>query len=127
MARPRTPRTVGEVIRAARQALGYSTWQLADRSGISQSSVVRIERGQGKQPSADHLRRLAPVLGLAPAELFALAGYTAATDLPTLPTYLRTKYRDYPDDARVEVEQFITALINKYDSSPPTSGDDRTT
>jgi transcriptional regulator with XRE-family HTH domain len=41
-------------IRAARAMLNWSAWQLSERSGISQSSIHRAERAQGRPSMHEH-------------------------------------------------------------------------
>lgn len=61
---------LAEVLRAARLTRGLSTAALADASGVSRASIVKLERGES-QPSAALLGRLCPPLGLTLSELFA--------------------------------------------------------
>ena len=46
---------------------GLSQRALADRAGLSQTSVWKIERGGGANPAT--LKKLADVLGIRPTEL----------------------------------------------------------
>ena len=59
---------------------------------MDQATVVRFEAGSIGAPRPDKLARIADVLGVGAADVFALAGYTAPTDLPSLRSYLTTKY-----------------------------------
>ncbi|WP_328292688.1 XRE family transcriptional regulator [Kineococcus sp. NBC_00420] len=64
-----TPR-LAEVLRSSRLSRGLSTAALAEGSGVSRASIVKLERAES-QPSAALLGRLCPPLGLTLSELFA--------------------------------------------------------
>jgi transcriptional regulator with XRE-family HTH domain len=57
-------------VRLARQALGISQEELAERAGIDLSYESRIERGRAN-PSVEVLARLGEALGVKAAELLA--------------------------------------------------------
>ena len=61
-------RTLGEKIRAAREAEGLSTQDLADAVGLSSQQVRRIEAGQS-EATAIVLGRVGRCLGQPPNEL----------------------------------------------------------
>lgn len=61
---------LAEVLRTTRHARGLTTAALAQASGVSRGSVVKLERGDS-QPSAALLGRLCGPLGLTLSELFA--------------------------------------------------------
>ena len=58
-----TTETLGERIRAARQAAGLSQEKLAERLGLTRQAVTKWETGQSA-PSTENLLRLAEVLGV---------------------------------------------------------------
>ena len=49
-------------LRAARKLRGWSTYELARRAGIAQSTIQRIETGE-RRPSARTLAKIANALG----------------------------------------------------------------
>lgn len=53
---------VGRIVRQAREARGWTWYQLAHRSGVSQQQVTRIEAGECS-PSVTTLEKLAVALG----------------------------------------------------------------
>jgi transcriptional regulator with XRE-family HTH domain len=65
--------TLGEHVRAARRARGWTREELAVRARVSVSTVGRIERGD-HQPRAAIVIAIALALGLTPEELGAEAG-----------------------------------------------------
>ena len=55
---------IGQRIQRRRQQLGWTQEDLARESGVPQSAISRIEKGQRKNPGADVIRRLARSLGV---------------------------------------------------------------
>jgi transcriptional regulator with XRE-family HTH domain len=87
-------RVLGNLLRAKRKELGFSTYQLAAASGVNSSTVVRIELGKFAAPGPDKLAKFATALKMNLAEIYAKAGYIVPEGLPDLDTYLITKYPD---------------------------------
>lgn len=117
---------LGKTITAKREQLGWSIRELARRTDLNDTTVMRIERGERSAPSPDVLARLADALELSLAELYTLAGYAVPTDLPSMPAYLRVKYRDLPAPARDELNKYLEQLKHKYglDENGPRNGED---
>lgn len=68
---------LGTLIKQKRASLPLTLQELSLKSGVSQSHIGRIERGE-RFPSAQVLRRIAKPLGFRPEELFELAGFLSA-------------------------------------------------
>lgn len=83
-----TPMQIGRLIRTARQRRGLSQYDLADRAGIEQSSLVNIENGATQQPK--HLAAL----------------YSALSLEGPPPVIVHPLGPKRPDSARVSVEGF---------------------
>jgi transcriptional regulator with XRE-family HTH domain len=66
--------------------------QLAARIGIHHSYLARLESGDNDHPAADVLQRIADVLEISSADLFAFIGVKPPEGLPELAPYLRAKY-----------------------------------
>jgi transcriptional regulator with XRE-family HTH domain len=58
----------GKNLRAARVELGLSQEEIADRSGVPQGEISRIERGE-RDPRVSTVLRLAKAIGFAPGRL----------------------------------------------------------
>ncbi len=77
---------LGRVIKQQRISIPLTLHELTVKSGVSESYLGRIEKGQ-RFPSARILRKIAAPLGFDTNELFTLAGYlstrlgTAEADL----------------------------------------------
>ncbi|MBK6870809.1 MAG: helix-turn-helix domain-containing protein [Kineosporiaceae bacterium] len=118
---------LGQMIAARRRALGWTLETLAEAAGLNRSSVMRLEQGRFASPSPEALSGLAGALGLAAADLFAVAGYSTPQDVPTLRPYLRAKYGVLPESAIAEVEAYLTAVAAQYGgvaAGGPLNGED---
>ena len=65
----------GEYLRALRIEKRYSLREVEELSGVSNSYLGLIERGQRPIPGADILKKLAPVYDVPVRDLLATAGY----------------------------------------------------
>ncbi len=117
-------RELGRLLRERREQRGWTTPEVARRSGMTQSTVVRFEQGAWSRPSPEKLARLARTLELNLADVYRAAQYP----LPSLPAYLRSKYRNLPVPARQELEAYLAHLSAKYglDEEGPAPGEDET-
>ncbi len=111
---PEQAKKLGEYLREARQAKGLSKLALAAITNINDATIFRIEDGQFNRPSPDKLARIAEVLEVPLADVFALADYAVPTELPSFAPYLRTKYRDLPDEAREAIETYAEQIAHKH-------------
>ena len=69
-----TGNSIGTLIHQKRISMPLTLYELSVKSGVSQSHIGRIERGE-RFPSAHVLRRIAEPLGFEAEELFTLAGF----------------------------------------------------
>lgn len=65
----------GEFIKQLRNDKGLSQRELAEKSGISNAEISRIETGERKKTSPITLKAIAPFLGITYEELLKEAGY----------------------------------------------------
>jgi transcriptional regulator with XRE-family HTH domain len=117
---------LGKTLKERRNALELTIKEVARRSGMTDSNVLRIERGDIPQPRPETLKSLADVLGLALSDLFNLAGYVQPKTLPSFSPYLRSKYADLPESAAREMEASFARIAAKhgYDPHGPHDGED---
>lgn len=117
---------VGAFLRARRLELGMSLQDVAVRAGLNKSSVQRLEEGHHQTAKPETLVRLAHAVGVSSGDLFALAGLSQPSQLPTLRPYLRLKYGDLPDAAMAEIEAYLAAVAQHYGVGPhgPMDGED---
>src|SRR5579859_2939460 len=116
----------GRWLRTKRQQAGLSKMQLAKRSGMSDTSILRIEEGIFLAPAPDKLARIADVLGLELADVYAMADYAVPENLPSFQPYLRTKYRGMPQKAIEDLDKAFGEIAKKhgYDPRGPAEGED---
>lgn len=80
---PMTEKAIsGEKVKALRKARGWTQMELARASGVSQSALSRIERGDSDGSYASTLRALARAFGCAEGDL----SDGAPLDIQTIPT-----------------------------------------
>jgi transcriptional regulator with XRE-family HTH domain len=63
--------TTGEKLKRLRRGAALTQEQLAERSGVSASSIVAIERGDRPNPHPGTLGKLAKALDVSPADLLS--------------------------------------------------------
>ena len=67
--------TVGDYLKQLRKEKSISQRELAEKSGISNAEISRIETGERQKPSPDVLRQLASALNVPYESLMDKAGY----------------------------------------------------
>lgn len=88
-----TTTPLGRLLKRLRTEQGLSLYELAARSGLNRSTLLRIEGGTHAQPSAGTLNRLARGLGIDAEELYDASWVDSDEPLPSPTTYFRTKYK----------------------------------
>jgi transcriptional regulator with XRE-family HTH domain len=81
---PVGPHPLSQLVRSRRQELDLTLKQLADRSGLSESMLSRIERGRRVRLTQESAAGLANALHVAPSALLTLGGVFAADELASL-------------------------------------------
>ena len=104
---------LGQLLKASREEAGLSTHRLAHAAEMDQATIVRLEAGSIVAPRPDKLSRIARVLGISGADVFAMAGYSVPGDLPTLRPYLQAKYRSLLNEDLDRIEAYIGRIAKK--------------
>jgi transcriptional regulator with XRE-family HTH domain len=65
--------TLGDRLRAVRRRLGVSQVELAEKSGVAQQSISRVEQNERLYLRSDVLARLVKALGVSADELLGTA------------------------------------------------------
>lgn len=89
--------TFGEYIKHLRNEKGLSQRDLAEKSGVSNAEISRLETGERKKPSPTVLKALHPYLGVSYEELLQRAGYIE--EIVDHPGYTENLYKD--EDGRL--------------------------
>jgi transcriptional regulator with XRE-family HTH domain len=76
---------LADIIQSRRRELGITQKMVAQRSGLSPSTITRIEQGFFAKPTPDCLQAIADAIDLPSEELFAVAGWLTATSTPAKP------------------------------------------
>jgi transcriptional regulator with XRE-family HTH domain len=124
--KPNEAKKLGAHIRRARVVRRLSQNRLAEKIGVPNSTILRLERGENLNPRPDLLANVANVLHVELAELYSLAGYAAPTSLPSLRPYLRSKYRELPASTSEEIAAYAARLMKRHgvDLNGPAPGED---
>ena len=111
---PKQAKRLGERLRKQRDALELSTHQLAERAGVPQSTIVRLEQGLFLSPRAEKLAAIAETLGLDPTEILKLAKYPSLITLPAPQTYLRAKYPHLGTDQLKALREDVERVLRRH-------------
>jgi transcriptional regulator with XRE-family HTH domain len=115
--KPERATGLGQLLKAKREERALSTHRLAAAAGMDQATIVRLEAGSIAAPRPDKLSRIALVLGISGADVFALAGYTVPTDLPSLRPYMQAKYDGLLDEDLDRIETYVARIAKKRGAS----------
>lgn len=115
---------LAELLRRRRLELGLSASQVARAADIDPATYTRLEQGSTGRPQAENLASIARVLDLPASDLFAATEWLQEGDLPSVRPYLRSKYRELPESAIVEIEAFTEKLRGKHAGRGPEPGED---
>lgn len=105
------------LLRARREALSLSASEVARRADVATGTVTRLELAQIPHPQIDNLRAIADVLSMPLTDLLTTAEWVRDDELPTVPVYLKLKYRQMPPEARSTIERYIQDIAARYDRS----------
>ncbi len=109
---------LGALIHERRTAAGLSTYELGERIGAKNSTIVRLEQGAFAAPSPDKLARIAEALGMTLADVYGHAGYAVPDDLPGFHAYLPARYRDLPQTAIEQLTELFDSLVAQHGLTP---------
>lgn len=108
---------LGDYIRHQREKRNLSIRGLARKAGLDSGALTRLENGQ-RAPAPRTLKSLAAALEVPLADLFARAGFATPYDLPTVDTYLHTRYGHLPEDVLTSMSDYCRRLIDEYGFDP---------
>lgn len=121
---PEQARQLADIFRLRRTALGLSMRQVAAATGFNIATIANLEAATNLSPLPDTLRAIAEVLNLNVSDLYAVADWLPAGELPTLKPYLRAKYHDLDESAITELEAYANRLIQRHGGHGPTDHED---
>ncbi len=98
--------------------------QLASETGVNVSTISVLEAGTNLSPLPETLKDIARVLNIRMADLFVIADWLPADQLPTLRPYLRAKYRDLDEASITALERYADRLIERHGAAGPRNRED---
>ncbi len=104
-------RRLGAFLKARREELGYSARYVARAVEVRDSTIMRLERGAYGAPAPDKLARIADVLDLDLADVFAIAEYAVPSRFPAFPHYLKLRYPALSEQAIDELREHLERLV----------------
>ena len=119
-------RKLARMLRSRREELGLSASQLARRANVAVGTVTRIELAQIPAPKVESLRSIADALDLPITDLLATAALLRDDELPTMPVYLKLKYRDMSPETVAEINRYVESIMSRHEhaAAGPTGGED---
>jgi len=109
---------VGTLIRYAREKMNYSLKDLENKTGVSSSYIMRVEKGERKCPSIPIIEALTDALGLDMAELLELASEKSNTNVKSLSTLLLTSnFMIGEAIAEPDAKEILVELVEKIQDS----------
>src|SRR4051794_34495353 len=105
---------LGQQLRQRRMTLGLSTRAVASQASVAASTLWRLEQGTTASPDFNSMVRLASVLGFNAPDIFALAGFTDPSELPSYLPYLRAKYPQLPHLVVEELARSFGRMASPY-------------
>jgi transcriptional regulator with XRE-family HTH domain len=119
LVRPTSSDTLGSFLRRAREEARMTSRQVGELVGANSSTVLRIEQGLIASPKLEVLKRLANVLEVDLADLFALCGIPVTSPSMNLAAYLEhLAGRPVPEAAVAEAQAAIQTILDKYRPQP---------
>lgn len=119
---PEQAKKLGQHIRTTRNARKMTLRELANRTAVPKTTLLRLEKGEVTHPRLDLVSTIAVTLKVAPADLYALLGAPVNDDLPDLPTYLYARYNDLSPAALAEIQTYLEEIAERegidLDSTP---------
>lgn len=108
-----TAMRLGPSIKQARTQQGFSLRRLAERSGVPRTTIERIEQEKLERPRPDILHALGTALDVPVPDLYSLANYPTAQELPSFAPYLRARYQGLSAQSIAELEIFFRTLAER--------------
>lgn len=117
---------LARMLRSRREELGLSASQLARQASVAVGTVTRIELAQIPAPKVESLRSIADALDIPITDLLATAALLRGDELPTMPVYLKLKYRDMSPKTVAEINRYVESIMSrhKHAAAGPTGGED---
>lgn len=111
---------LGNYIKEKRILAGLTYKELSGKTGISDTSLQRMETGKTGMPRWENLCSIAKALGFHPFEIMQTAGYITEEDINPIH---RLKHLDQlNDDDLLQIQEYIDFLLYKKMEHEPKKG-----
>ena len=117
-------RELAAIMTRRREALGLSMRQVSARTGFDIGTIANLEAATNLSPLPSTLKAIADVLGLSISDLFVVADWLPADELPALQPYLRSKYHVLDEQAIAELEGYANRLVQRHGGRGPNNRED---
>lgn len=104
-----SPTTLAELLTRLRTEAGLSMYELAKRTGVDRSILLRIEAGTTTHPYTETLNALARGVGVEPELFYDAVWQDTDQPLPSPALYFRSKYQ-FTDEQIAELEASVDRL-----------------
>jgi transcriptional regulator with XRE-family HTH domain len=121
---PDQARQLGELLASRRETKGLSMRALARAIGGNIATISALEAGTNLAPQPETLKAIARALDVSISDLFVIADWLPAGELPTLRPYLRAKYHDLDEQAIAELERYAERLTQRHGGTGPIDRED---
>jgi len=115
---------LGLFISTRRQQRGLSMRQLAREIDANIATISLLEAGAYLSPQPDTLKAIARVLEVPISDLFVIADWLPADELPTLKPYLRAKYGGLDEQAIADIEAYAQQRAQRHGGTGPIDRED---
>jgi transcriptional regulator with XRE-family HTH domain len=105
---------LGRLLAQARRTKGWSLRTAAEAAHVDFAWLARLERGRYHQPAPERLTRLVEALEVDPERIDRLTAGHVANSLPSVRTYLRSKY-DLTSDEIDHIEQVVEEINRNHE------------
>ncbi|MEM5777675.1 MAG: helix-turn-helix transcriptional regulator [Candidatus Aenigmatarchaeota archaeon] len=115
MIEKRPDETFGDYVKRLRERKGYSQRKLSYLTGISNSTISRIEKGETLNPDLDTLKLLAKYLNVDEIYLIKAAGYPDNSDVQNIENH-QTMNKLTPKDEK-DIAKDLEKIMNDLEHS----------
>ena len=102
---------IGSYLKDQRSRCHLSLKDVHEQTGITDSKLSRVERGEGKLLNPDELKKLALLYGIGVVPLFIMAGYLDESDLTSYQFFFQNA--DLLNEEEKEIVQTQINLLTR--------------
>jgi transcriptional regulator with XRE-family HTH domain len=117
-------KAIASLLKNRRTKLGLSMRLVCRQSGLNIATLSQLEAATNLSPQPHTFKALARALKLPVSDLYAVADWLPAAELPSFRHYLRASYQDLSEEAIAEVEGLVSTLRSQRHSSKRVSDEE---